>query len=277
MYPSVDQYFLNEICIIPGISLDSQMDTTSSTAFIDSTLHRIVGLPTDSGDTYFYTSNFSLPSKPVKALLTSTKVVPTNTSVTFGVNAANSVTWSNYEAIGENSVRSLSVEGTNLRVGIKFNYGGPPTPPDPYSVLFENFIDFGFVNESSSDARFHFRVRFYLDSGLTNLYHTAFSQSDQEGWIVDDTYSIPAIGYEVDASDTVLITYYPNLTLFDTNVFYYMVIDVWDGSVFDNATTGYIFMKTSSSGSDPYDYLPRVSDFAVVFEMENKELILLNL
>jgi len=277
MYPTVDQYFLNEICIIPGISLSSHIDDTSSTAFIDTTLHRIIGLPTDSGDTYFYTSNFSLPSKPVKALLTSTKIVPANTTVSFGVNAANSVTWSNYEVMGEDAVKSLSVEGTNLRVGIKFDYGGPPTPPDPYSVLFEDFIDFGFVNESSTDTRFHFRVRFYLDSGLSNLYYTAFSQSDQEGWIVDDTYSIPAIGYEVDASDTILVTLYPDLTLFDPNVFYYMIVDVWDGSTFVNATTGYIFMRTASSNDDPYAYLSRVNDFAVVFEMENKEVILLNL
>ena len=59
--------------------------------------------------------------------------------------------------------------------------------------------------------------------------------------------------------------------------YYYLIIDVWDGSAFVNDTTGYIFMRTPSSVSDPYDYLPRVNDFAVVFEMENKELILLNL
>jgi len=277
MYPTVDKYFLNEICIIPGISLSSQTDSIYSTAFVDTAQHRIIGLPTDSGDSYFYTSNFSLPSKPVKVLFTSTKVIPSNTSITFGVNAANSVNWGNYEIISENAVRTLSLEGENLRVGIKFNYGGPPTPPDPYSVLFEDFIDFGFVNESATDQRFHFRVRFYLDSDLNNLYYTAFSQSNQEGWIVDDTYSIPDIGYEVDAGDTILITYYPDLTLFDPNVFYYMVIDVWDGSVFVNATSGYIFMRTASSSTDPYYYLPRVNNFAIVFEMENKELILLNL
>jgi len=277
MYPTVDKYFFNELCIIPGISASSQADYVYTTAFIDRTLHRVIGLPVDSGDTYFYTSNFSLPSKPVKVFLTSSKVVPASTSVTFGVNSDNSVDFDNYSAIIENSINSISVEGSNLRVGIKFNYGGPPTPPDPYSVLFEDFIDFGFSNDSATDNRFHFRIRFYLDSGLSDLYHTSFSQSDQAGWIVDDTYSVPSIGYEVVSGDTILITYYPDLNIFDPNVFYYMVIDVWDGVSFVNETAGYMFMRTAGSNVDPYAYLPRVNNFAIIFELENKELVLLNL
>ena len=277
MYPTVDKYFLNELCIIPGISTSSQTDPVYTTAFVDNSLHRIIGLPVDSGNTYFYTSNFSLPSKPVKVFMTSSKVVPANTSITFGVNTNNSVDFNSYSAIIENSINSLSVEGDNLKIGIKFYYGGPPTPPDPYSVLFEDFIDFGFSNDSVMDKRFHFRVRFYLDSGLTNLYHTSFSQSDQTGWIVDDAYAIPSIGYEVVSGDTILVTYYPNLNIFDPNVFYYMIIDVWDGSVFVNETAGYIFMRTASSNTDPYAYLPTVNDFSLIFELENKELVLLNL
>lgn len=277
IYPTVDKYFLNELCIIPGISSSSQADYVYTTAFVDNNLHKIIGLPVDSGETYFFTSNFSLPSKPVKVFLTSTKIVPANTSITFGVNADNSVDFNDYSSVIENSINSLSVEGSNLRVGIKFVYGGAPIPPDPYSVLFEDFIDFGFSNDSALDKRFHFRIRFYLDSGLTNLYHTAFSQSNQSGWIVDDSYAIPSIGYEVAAGDSILITYYPDLNVFDPNVFYYMIIDVWDGTSFVNSTTGYIFMRTASSNVDPYDYLPRVNDFALVFELENKELVLLNL
>lgn len=61
LYPSVDEYFINELAIIPGISSDSFIDFDSSTAHIDLNTHCISGYPAQAGvfSSVYWNSSFA--------------------------------------------------------------------------------------------------------------------------------------------------------------------------------------------------------------------------
>jgi len=274
---TIDQYFVNQFSFIPGVSSSDFVDTVYSTALLDTTNNQIVGINNGLETTsYFFTNNFSLPSNIAKLFLVTDKVETVNGNVVFGVSTTNSVSFDDYAVLSEQAINEIIADGSSLRIGIKFHYDSD-TFPDPYSTLFEDFIDFGFVNESNEDRDFHFRIRFYTDALLTNLYYTAFSQNDRSGWLVDDSNPIPENGYAVASNGSILVTYNPDLNLFSEGALYYIVIDIWDGDSFVSSVAGYIFTRDISSSLNPYAALPRVNSFSFIIELENKELILLNI
>ena len=114
---------------------------------------------------------------------------------------------------------------------------------------------------------------------MSHLFYTAFSSNDkQEGWLVNDTLSVPPEGYLIEPDGSIVVTYFPDLSLFHPFVVYYLNIDAWDGTSFSSETVGYTFItERGSSICDQYGYLPQVKNFACMFSLENDEKVKLNL
>lgn len=274
-YENVDKFFVNQLCAIPGVN--QVFDEYHSTAYIREKDQCIIGLPTSNNTTYLFTDNLYLPDKIDKILLTSNKSIPYGSSISFGVNTTNSVDFNDYQIIDENTVQDINAVGQNMRIGIKFVYSDNIDPFDEYSFTFEDFIDFAFLNETLSTIDFHFRIRWYTDAELTDLYLTKYSANDQENWIVNDTDPIPTDGYPVPAESAVIVTYFPDLSLFQPNQIYYLVIDGYDGSSFVSEVSGYTFITNQGSGvCAQYGYLPQVKNFAFMFSTENNNFVRLN-
>jgi len=249
-YSTIDQFFSNEFIIMPGISPDSLSDSVNSSAFIDTVDNRIVGLPSGGGTTYFFTQNIELTSEIKNTILTSNKLVPEGSSVTFGINTTDSVDFNDYQTIDEETLSEIEYVGTDLRVGIKFVYSSPVGASD---TNFEDVIEFIFVNDSLSSLNFHFRARWYTDVGLTNKFYEADSRTNQEGWILGTGISIPPEGYLFTADESETVSYYPDLSVFTPDQVYYLILDAWDGSSWGSEASGYTFFTTQgTNNSDPY-------------------------
>lgn len=274
-FSNVDRYFLNTSSYIPGVSQANFIDTDASTATIDNNNGCIIGL--DSGTSYLYTKNFTLPSLPKRIMLTSHSSTPEGSTLNFAVNTTNSVDFSDYQLIDENVTEDLSSIDNNLRIGIKFTY---TEAYDPFggSFDFEDGIEFNFLNATSVSKDFHFRIKFYTNSTLTDLAYTAFSQADQSGWLVDAVNAIPSTGYTVNASETVTVFFAPSSASINTYQLYYIVLDIWDGNNFVSETDSFTFIYTQSSNScDANGYLPQLKNFAFMLELEDDKKIQLNL
>jgi len=274
-YNNIDQFFSNEFIIMPGISPDSLSDSVNSTAFIDTTDNRIVGLPSGGGTTYFFTQNIELTSEIKNTILTSNKFVPEGSSVTFGINTTGSVDFSDYQVIDEETLSDIDYIGTDLRVGIKFIYSSPIGASD---TNFEDVIEFIFVNDSLSSLNFHFRARWYTDAGFVNKFYEADSRTNQEGWILGTDISIPPEGYLFTADESETVSYYPDLSLFVPDQVYYLILDAWDGSSWGSEASGYTFFTSQgTSNPDPYSSLPQVSNFGLIFSLVNNSKVRINL
>lgn len=185
---------------------------------------------------HFFTTNFVLPSRVKKGIITSQSLIPVSADVVFGINTTNSVNFSDYQIVDQNRLFNVDQTGENLRVGIKLispsrssliasefdEYG-------PYSSnLFVNTIDFTFTNTGPT-ANYDFRVTFYEDVGLTTQVFQAFSSTDQENWSIDGE-DFPAGGSSVTNSQTVRTLFtVPGSAGLNCNTFYFVKIESFDG------------------------------------------------
>jgi len=286
-YDSTDQYFVNELVIIPGLSTTRHIDYNSSSALIDEDNGCIIGYPVGSSYTYFFTQNFTLPARATKAIITSNKSVPDDSSIVFGVNTTNSIDFDNYTTVTEDSVTDIALGGTNIKVGIQFRWTGTVPDFSDSEDTFSDYVYFFFEN-TAAEQEFHFRTRFYNSYDGTNvsgLFLTAESRVDQERWFVTDesqtfTDAMPCCGYEVDTNQEIVVNYYPDLSRFLLNNRYYVIVDVWDGDSYTLESSVSTFRVSGGSVVNlctKYDYLPIVKNFGIMFELENSQYVTLNI
>jgi len=352
---------------------------------------------------HFFTTNFVLPGKITKGILTSEKLLPVSSDVVFALNTTNSVDFTDYQIIEENRLFNMNLQGENLRVGIKFitptrslldpvefdeygpynselevntidfgfindtsetnNYffrvtlyedasltlpifsastdetqegfninnavasssGIELEPSDVAVVLYSipgsanircntfyfskietfykdeeienttlisddttfiasctaNFVDlveFDFTNNSASNKDYHFRIRFYEDPERTNIFTTAYSGNNKEGWVANDS-EIPDDGVTINSGNSANVLYTPDLEDFETQTTYYLIIDAWDGADFVFASNSYTFQArdiTSLVYCGEYSDVPIVKNFGLMFELDNNEHVNLN-
>jgi hypothetical protein len=289
-YDTTDRYMINELAIIPGVSPSSDIDEDASSAMVDIDSGCIIGYPVGTGTTYFFTSNFDLPDNMKKLILTSNKSMPTDSSIAFGINTTNSVDFDDYEIVTENSLHEVSGTGLNLRVGIKFVWGGGLPNYNEDEMDFLDYIYFFFENESGDSASYHFRIRVYslydkATDTASGLIYTFSTREDADRWFVTDaghtfTDSMPCSGYTVGSGEEIVVNYYPDLSTLLYNKVYYIIVDVWDGTEYTSTSDVSTFKVSGGSNVDPcsfYDYLPIVKNFAVMFELDNEHQITLNI
>ncbi len=173
-----------------------------------------------SQSSHFFTTNFVLPSRPIKGLLTSKTYMPVSSDVVFGINTKNSTDFGDYQIIEPNRLFSTvqGQFGSNLRIGAKLLSPGLPqispsnNPGDPYDASsFVCNIEFDYENISGSSKDYHFRVRMYNDPFRTQLVHTFFTGNDQTGWSYDggSSNTFPAGGLTINNGQTRTVSFEP--------------------------------------------------------------------
>ena len=272
-----DRYMYNELTIVPGYTESSFIDSYSTTATVDNVNECIIGSPIDGNKSHLFTKNFSLPSNVAKVILTSHKNVPYGCNIKFGINTTNSTDFVNYSVIEEDKVQDIASVGSNLRVGVEFEYDPSFPSFDPLNFSFNDYIHFVFANDGDSAYDFHFRVRVYTEPTLANLFLTFFSQSDSLTWSVDGN-PIPEFGYNVLQSQSVNVEFYPDLMLFQPFQVYYLVIDVWNGTSFTSESSVQTFITAhGSSVCDVNGFYPQLKNFALMMELDDNKKVQLNL
>lgn len=147
------------------------------------------------------------------------------------------------------------------------------------SSSFIDVIDFNFRNSGIVASDFHFRIRFYEDSERTNLYKTVFSGNDRSGWFADDI-QIPEDGVAVNPDETVNVVYRPDTTDFVPQKLYHLTIDAYDGTEYVYTNNSYTFQVRDVSSDvycGGYFDIPIVKNFGLMFELDNKEQITINM
>lgn len=242
-YTNVDENLQNNINFIPGVSPNTQIDFTNTTATVDLDLQCIVGSSKRLTPLYFYTTNFVLPARPVSGLITS--VQGTTGTITYGVNTENAVDFeSDYTEVTTDQVFDFpDSASSNVRVGIKLNNTSerlavnyPDTFGDYMTPIFSNVVDFDFENTGGA-ATFDFKIKFYSDVDLTTLVHTADTTSDTEGWSYGeddgDQFAFPGGGLALGGGVSRQILWDPTgIDELDCGDIYYVVIEYDDGGGF---------------------------------------------
>jgi len=93
---------------------------------------------------HFFTTNFILPSRPVKGIMTTNTFIPVSSDVVFGIDTSDSVDFGDYQLIEANRLFTASQGqfGSNFRIGAKLLSPGIPqlnpsnNPGDPYDEKF---------------------------------------------------------------------------------------------------------------------------------------------
>jgi hypothetical protein len=143
------------------------------------------------------------------------------------------------------------------------------------STTFVDNIIFDFSNTESNTDRFHFRIRFYGNPERTDLKYTAFSGNDLDNWLVGES-EIPINGFEVQSGESVSVSFRPSLSNIEANSTYYLSIDVFDGTSFENNSNSFTFKANDLSsaiycGSE--SDVPVIKNFSIMFELENNEFV----
>ena len=222
----------------------------------------------NSESVHFFTTNFTLPSRVKKGIISSQKIVPVSADVVFGINTSNSVNWEDYQEVDEDRLFNISQIGENIRVGIKFispqrslqlpysfdEYG-------PYDTnLFTNTIEFDYTNDTGDDHKYHFRITLYSDPDLENSIFSAHSLNPA-GFNVNGSH-IPSEGYEIPSEETVNVIFsVPGYANISCNEYYFVKIEYEyddDFNVIDGSSS--FVLSCSSTFVDD-----------VVFYFENEE------
>jgi len=189
----------------------------------------------------------------------------------------NSVDFDDYDILTKNIMNTIDDSGQSMRIGIKIVSPSDLYTHDPYASLFVDYADFDFFNDSAFAGYFRFRIRFYTDVAMSNLYTTFYSLTDQEGWIINDSVPMSVDGVRVAAGEDAQITLYPPNEDFVVGRTYYMDIDIWDGFSFTNGGSGWIFMVNDPTSEEKYENIPHVDGFSIMFELESNQKVMLNL
>lgn len=196
---------------------------------------------------HFFTTNFMLPSKPIKGLLTTNTFIPVTADIIFGINTNNSVDFADYQIIEPN--RLFTVEnnqlGSNLRIGARLLSPGifNPSTSDPYvENTYICTIDFDFSNFGPDTLLYHFRVRFYNDPNRTQLIHEFYSGNDQTGWSTGSQQnSFPSTGLSIGSMGSSNIQFVPE-SILESNQVWYLKIEAWNGSEFETVSSDTTFI-----------------------------------
>lgn len=203
---------------------------------------------------HFFTTNFVMPSRPIKGLLTTNTFIPITADIIFGINTNNSVNFGDYQIIEPNRLFNTTHEqfGSNLRIGAKLLSPGIPqiqpsnNPNDPYDASsYICTVNFNHINTDLIAITYHFRIKFYNDPYRTQLIHTFFTGNSPNGWRVGGNQTIfPSDGVTLSPNESVHIDFSPN-DLISSNQKWYITVDAWDGSAFETVSNDKSYICSS--------------------------------
>ncbi len=245
-----------ELSAYSGQFIQFKVELISQSKGITPTFYRASIRAVTSEAVHFFTTNFTLPSKLTKGIITSQKIIPVSADIVFALNTSNSVDWTDYTIVDENRLFNINAVNKNLRVGIKFitpsrtlyeaiefgEYG-------PYlTSLFVNTIDFDFANSTDQTRDFSFKVTLYSDYALTLPICSFYSHENQDGFSIDGD-PISANGYEIDSGEEIRVLFtVPGYANINCNEYYFIgVQSTWNGTTFSNILTQYAFITGCST------------------------------
>lgn len=182
---------------------------------------------------HFFTTNFVMPTRLNKGIITSQQVLPVAADIVFGVNTTNSVDWTEYQEVDENRVFNINQTGHNLRVGIKLISPNRtsiiPTTFDEYgpydSLLYVNTVDFDLTNKTGTTNNYHFKVSLYKDILLQEEVFSAYSADSPDGFSVDGV-AIPEGGVSISNNSTANVLFtVPGSANIECEKFYFVQIE----------------------------------------------------
>lgn len=189
---------------------------------------------------HFFTTNFIMPSRITKGILTTNTVIPVSADIIFGINTKNSTDFGDYQIIEPNRLFTTSQGqfGKDFRIGAKLLSPGIPqltptnNPGDPYdSRTFTCVVNFDHTNIDTTQ-NFHYRIRFYNDTFRTQLIHSFFSGNDQTGWSYgSSSNTFPSGGISVLSGKTSHIKFEP-LDKVESSQKWFITIEFYNGSSF---------------------------------------------
>jgi hypothetical protein len=234
-----DTYGTVNIEYVTAQYLQFRVILTSTARDVSPTLTSVTIRNITTQASHFFTTNFVLPSRPVKGLLTANTYIPISSDIIFGINTKNTTDFADYQVIEANRLFTVP-EGQylpNLRIGARLLSPSLKTlqaiedPYDPYlGTSYICAIDFNFTNTDATSHDYHFRVKFFNDPLRTQLVHTFFSGNDQTGWMIEGgaNNTFPATGLTIGAGSSQRIIFTP-ATLVEENQRWYISIDSFDG------------------------------------------------
>ena len=248
-----------DISFIEGQFIQFKVDLISYQKGISPLFNKASIRVVTSEAVHFFTTNFVLPSKLTKGILTSEKVVPVSADIIFGIGTTNSVDFSDYQVIDENRVFNMNQNGENLRVGIKFispsrSIISPEDIPEygPYgSELYLNTIDFDFINTSDSSRNYYFRISLYSDVWLNDLVYSISSDNSQNGFNINNEVA-SVDGVLLDNNETANVFFVvPGSANTRCNTFYFVKIESFyksgDNEIFEIVSDNYSFISNCST------------------------------
>lgn len=265
----------------------------SSTRDISPSLEAVVLRNITAQASHFFTTNFVLPSRPIKGLLTANTFIPISADIVFGISTKNSVNFGDYQVIEPN--RLFTTEqgqfGSNLRIGAKLLSPNIPqisptnNPGDPYDESsYICTVSFVYENINSFDTNYHFRIKFYNDLFRTQLVYTFFTGNDQTGWKISSNNEFPATGLFISALSSATIYFTPN-DLVETNQKWYITIEAYDGANFESISDNKSFACASCSiknesgllaqyygGFSSLEGLPNFNDFVPEYSLIDSDI-----
>ncbi len=244
-----------DISSLVGQFLQFKAVLTSATKGITPSFYRASIQAITSESVHFFTTNFTMPTKINKGIITSQKVVPVSADIVFAINTTNSVDWTEYQPVDENRIFNINQTGHNLRVGIKFISPNrsliEPVAYDEYgpytSNLYVNTVDFDFINNSGVTRDYHFRISLYSDVGLNNEVFSAYSLDNPDGFSADGV-AIASEGVEIATSKSSNILFsVPGSANIDCDTFYFVKVEYIYDTTFETFSEDTSFVASCTS------------------------------
>ena len=244
-----------------GQFIQFKTELISNVKGITPTFHRATIRAITSESVHFFTTNFVMPTRIEKGIITSKKTVPIAADIVFGLNTTNSIDWTEYQQVDENRIFNVNQTGKNLRVGIKFISPNRSTIDTtefgeygPYDQnLNVNTIPFDVLNDTGSTQDYHFKVTLYSDVYLRDVVFSAYSADSPDGFSISNAAgesgeAIPSGGVSLLDGETAEVLFaVSGAANIDCETFYFTRIEYIYDTTFELVSENTTFVASCTS------------------------------
>lgn len=240
-----------DITSLSGQFLQFKVIMTTETRGKTPKLYRVSVQSYTRSSVHFFSTNFILPSKIIKGILTARTVTPVAAEIVFGIDTNDSVDFSTYQIVELDRLFTLGTTqvGNNLRIGIKLisplSVVGQTDPLIEYTEygesLYNNIIEFTYTAEES--GTYNFALSFYEDSELTELATILYSTTTPTAFSYENQPWADGVEIDQGESQNILTAVKGNAAI-RCNQYYYVVLSVSkDGESFETFGDAFSFIS----------------------------------
>lgn len=168
---------------------------------------------------HLFTTNFILPSRIKRGILTADKFIPVSADIIFGISTNNSTEFNDYQIIGENRLFTTDSQqlGSGLRVGVRLltpqvadQAVSPPVEYGPYGYGVDiNSVEWNYINTETVSRTLNFSVSFYVDVELSSLLFESNTIDNPELFKVNGDSFPVGDGYSIASEETMYVSFIP--------------------------------------------------------------------